>query len=379
MRLVTQTSAPEPQLKPEVPSEPAIIPVGLHKACPSCHEVFPEHMMDRHGELLLCKPCRHQAEVDAAKPKRPSYIAHLSSESIVNWGIGIAIVTAILFVGVRIVPSMMLQKATGDKIEAARKWAREAASKWPTLSMQIAPSEGNAMPSGWQLGPNACLVERDDGTVLCVTGVIERSTPEDALRRAAGDRQVTPPTPIASFDEFSRGLSAAALTAANGRATFTKLLPDNRGAFERGVLFFGQPSGLLPKGWNTLRMRETEYFPGMKMTVLARDPKSGAQVPLEAMVASSNLSQDLAALSADQIHKIGRKPGDGSESLFTLTHPYPADQLIGAPVVDVRGNLAAVITLAFAPTDLEGRTTDFIAYGMHALKSHAAKAPDKKK
>jgi len=83
-------------------------------------------------------------------------------------------------------------------------------------------------------------------------------------------------------------------------------------------------------------------------------------------------------LTADQIHRIGRRTGDGSESLFTLTKPYPAEQLIGAPVVDVRGNLAAVITLAFAPTDLDGRTTDFIAYGMYALKSLAGKAPEKK-
>ena len=79
----------------------------------------------------------------------------------------------------------------------------------------------------------------------------------------------------------------------------------------------------------------------------------------------------MAALTADQVHKIGLRTGDGSESLFTLKQPYTAEQLIGAPVVDVRGNLAAIITVAYAPTDLNGRTTDFIAYGMHALKSVA--------
>jgi hypothetical protein len=237
-------------------------------------------MMDRHGELLLCKPCRHQAEVDAAKPKRPSYIAHLSSDSIVNWGIGISIFTAIVFVGIRIVPTLMLQKATRDIVESSRKWAKDSASKWPDLSMQIAPSSGSSVPEGWQLGPNACLIERADGTVVCVTGITERVTLEDALKATAqgtpaGSAAAAAPEPATpSYDDFAKTLAACRVSAANSHWTFTKLLPDNRGAFEQGVVFFGQPSGQIPKDWTTFKMRESEYIPGMKMTVLARNPKT---------------------------------------------------------------------------------------------------------
>jgi hypothetical protein len=379
MRLAAHNPEPDPRPVREEFSQSMTAPVGLHKACPVCHEVFPEHMMSFYGERLLCKPCCHQAEVDAAMPKRQSY-RHVSSESIRNLGIALTIVGVLIFLGVRWVPFFILmKKGPKDVVEASRKWAKDPAEKWPTLSMQISPSEGSSIPAGWQLGPNACLVERNDGSIVCVTCVLDRPTLGDALLSPAGKGAKSAANlAVASYDEFARTLSACHLTSAGSNATFTKLLPDARGAFEHGVVVFGEPSGVLPSNWNTFRMRESEYSIGMKMTVLTRDPKTGAPVPLEAMVSSNNLTHDLAALTADQIHRIGRRTGDGSESLFTLSNPYPAEQLIGAPVVDVRGNLAAVITLAFAPTDLDGRTTDFVAFGMHALKSFAGKVTEKK-
>jgi hypothetical protein len=324
-------------------------------------------MMSSFGERLLCKPCCHQAEVDAAKPKRPSY---LSAKTIRNWGIFFTIIAVAFYLGVRCVPLMMrmTKREKPRGVEGSQKWAKEPAEKWPILSMAIAPSEGSAVPEGWRLGPNACLVERNDGSIICVTGVAERPSWENAL--ASTDKKnakphVQPEAP--SFDQLSRMLTACHLTSSDGGATFTKLLPGARGAFERGVVVFGEPSGVVPKSWYSFRMSDSAYAPGMKMIVLARDPKTGAQVPLEAVVASI-------ALTADQIHRIGRRSDDGSENLFTLSQPYSVDALIGAPVVDARGHLAAVITLAFAPTDVGGRTTDFIAFGMHALKPVAGTA-----
>jgi hypothetical protein len=377
MRLTTHNPEPEPRPSREERDQPMAAPPGIHKACPVCHEVFPEHMMSFYGQRLLCKPCCHQAEVDAAMPKRQSY-RRVSIRTIRNLGIALTVIGLLIFAGVRWL-SFFMKKGPKEVVESSRKWAKDPAEKWPTLSMQIAPSEGSSIPAGWQLGPNACLVERNDGSIVCVTSVMDRPSLANALLSPAGKGAKSAANlAAASYDEFARTLSACHLTSAGGNATFTKLLPDARGAFERGVVVFGEPSGVLPQSWNTFRMRETEYSTGMKMTVLTRDPKTGAPVPLEAMVASNNLTHDLTAMTADQIHWIGRRTGDGSESLFTLTKPYPAEQLIGAPVVDVRGNLAAVITLAFAPTNLNGQTTDFIAYGMHALKSLAGKAPEKK-
>jgi hypothetical protein len=306
-------------------------------------------------------------------------MGHLSPATIRNWGIVLAVIAGFTYGGFRIVPMMMMRKASGTTIESSRTWAKDPTDSWPILSMQISPSQGNSVPAGWQLGPHASLVERSDGSIICVTGVVERPVVLEALATSVANtvKQVAPPTKP-PFDEFSRKLSACHLAVANDGATFTKLIPDARGAFEQGVVIFGQPSGILPKDWYTFRMRETAYVSGMKMTILARDSKTGAQVPLEATVVSNNLRHDIAALSADQIHRIGMRNGDGSESLFRLKYPYSSEELIGAPVVDARGNLAAVITLSFAITDLEGRTTDFVGYGMHALKSLVDSAPGKK-
>ena len=71
--------------------------------------------------------------------------------------------------------------------------------------------------------------------------------------------------------------------------------------------------------------------------------------------------------------------GDGSETLVTLAKPYSSEALIGAPVVDVRGNLAAIITMAYSPVNTEGLTTDFLAFGMNALEASIKAAAAKKK
>jgi hypothetical protein len=308
-------------------------------------------MMDRHGELLLCKPCRHQAEVDAARPAPPSGIR--------KWGVPIVVILVLVFAGICIVP-LIRSKPPVVKIEGPRDWTKDPASQWPPLALQIAPSEGSAIPAGWQLGPNACVVERNDGTILCVTAVTDPSALEDALNaRNMAKPKAAPLSTTPLFEEFTRALSASHLTANNGRATFTRLLPESRPAFEQRILVFAQPSGTLPKDWIVFRTHGTESSPGMKVTVTARDPKTGAQVPLEAAVASN-------------------KPKDTSETLITLIKPYFAAALTGAPVVDARGNLVAVITRRSATTDPNGRATEFYAYGMHALQSLADKAPPKK-
>jgi hypothetical protein len=376
MRLSSQTPAPEPAPEPapipeeSVPQETGA--VGAHRACPVCHQVFPERMMSFYGERLLCKTCCHQAEVDAAQPKRRSHFL----ATICTWGIVLTLLATGFYFGVRYLASFVKSK---EKTKAPVVQAsQDQAAKGPVFSMAIAPSEGSTVPEGWQLGPNACLVERNDSSIICVTGVAKRQTLGAASAPSASKNLKSFPQPANwSFEDISRVLSACRLTGSDGSATFTKLLPEARGAFERGVVVFGEPSGVVPKNWIRLQMRVSAYDSGVQMTVLARDPKTGARVPLEAMVASSNLS-DVATLTADQVQRISRRSSAASESLLILSQPNSADELIGAPVIDPGGQLAAVITCALAPTDQSGRATEFIAYGMHALKSLTISTPKHK-
>jgi hypothetical protein len=293
-------------------------------------------MMDQYGELLLCKPCRHQAEVDAARPEPPSAIR--------KWGIPICVILVLILAGISIAAII---RSKPPVVKGPPDWSSGPASKWPPLAMQITPSDGSAVPVGWQLGPNACLVERNDGSILCVTGITDPSALEYALKARNLAKPKAPPLSSAPlFEEFTRSLSASHLTADNGRATFTKLLPDNHRTFDLGILCFAEPSGILAKEWIVFRTHETKYSAGTKVTVVARDPVKHSQVPLEAVVA---------ALSPDQVGKI------------TLSKPYIAGELTGAPVVDAHGKLAAVITRRSGPIDSSGRATEFFACDVHAL------------
>lgn len=327
-------------------------------------------MMEQFGERLLCKPCHHNAQMEAKAPKRPSYVAHISSETIRNWGIALAVIAILGYLGVRMTVWTMVRKATRDVdvVEETQSWAKKPPGQWPPLVTSVVPGNGAKTPDNWQLGPNACLIKRKDGSIVCASAVAERAT-LSFYSAPAGSQQVPkPPT----FQQFSAIVQNCEVTVGKERVAFGSLLPDARGAFDKGLVFFSQPAGNVPKGWELFHVRENIYAAGMKMTVLARDPKTGAQVPLEAEVVSNNISNDLSALVTDQLHDIGRKVGDGSDSLISLKNPYNAEALMGAPVVDVRGNLAAIITMAYSPTNAEGVTTDFVAFGMHALKAMAA-------
>jgi hypothetical protein len=332
-------------------------------------------MMAYFGERLMCKPCCHQAEVDAAKPKRPSPLLAM----IRTWGILLIVVAAVIYLGVQALPFLMRFTSQTKKrvAESPPEPAKAQAAKGPIFSMAAAPSEGSAVPEGWQLGPNACLVERNDSSIVCITGVAKPSSLGAASPSSASKNPTLPRQPEKwSFYDISRILTACHLTDSDGNATFTKLLPESRSTFERGIVIFGEPSGVVPKYWHRFRMRDSPYASGITMTVLARDPKTGARVPLEAMVASNNLSQNVATLTADQILRIGHRSGEADESLLTLSQPYSAAELIGAPVVDASGHLAAVITVAL--TDQSGRATDFVAYVMHGLKSLASSTYEQK-
>jgi hypothetical protein len=333
-------------------------------------------MMAYFGERLMCKPCCHQAEVDAAQPKRPSALLAM----IRTWGVLLIVVAVVIYCAALAIPFLMQFTQTKKPVaQIPPEPAKAQAAKDPIFSMAAAPSEGSAVPEGWQLGPNACLVERNDSSIVCITGVAKPSSLGAASPSSASKNPTMPRQPEKwSFYDISRMLTACHLTDSDGNATFTKLLPESRSTFERGIVIFGEPSGVVPKYWHRFQMRDSPYPSGMTVTVLARDPKTGARVPLEAMVASNNLRQNVATLTADQILRIGHRGGEADESLLTLSQPYSAAELIGAPVVDISGHLAAVITVALAPTDQSGRATDFIAYGIHGLKSLASSTPGHK-
>lgn len=313
--------------------------------------------------------------MEAQAQKRPSYVAaHLSSETIRNWGIVITLLGVAAYLAIRMTAWNMVNKATGDVVEQTQSWAKKPAAQWPPLVTNVSLGNGAKTPDEWQLGPNACLIKRKDGSIVCASSVAERASLSFYSAPAGSKEFPKPPT----FQQFSAIVQNCEVSVGKERVAFGSLLPDARGAFEKGLVFFSQPAAKPPKGWEPFHVRESMYAAGMKMTVLARNSKTGAQVPLEAMVVSNDISSDLSALITDQLHNLGRKIGDGSDSLITLKDPYNAEALIGAPVVDVRGNLAAIITMAYSSTNADGLTTDFVAFGMHALKAFTAPEERKK-
>lgn len=381
MHLTSHTPDPTPnhQGSPQEaePNVSTAAPTAVtHRACPACHDVWPAHMMEQFEERLLCKPCLHnaQTEAKAKAKKRPSYGGHLSAESIRNWGIVVTLLAVAAYLGLRMTAWNMVNKATGDVVEQTQSWAKKPAAQWPPLVTSVSPGNGAKTPDNWQLGPNACLIKRKDGSIVCASSVAERASLSFYSAQAGSKQFPKPPT----FQQFSAIVQNCEVSVGKEHAAFGALLPDARGAFEKGLVFFSQPGVKVPKGWEPFHVRESIYAPGMKMTVLARNSKSGAQVPLEAVVVSNNISSDLSALVTDQLYKIGGEIGDGSDSLITLKDPYNAEALIGAPVVDVRGNLAAIITMAYSSTNTDGLTTDFVVFGMHALKAFTAPEQGKK-
>jgi len=311
-------------------------------------------MMDAKEGKLYCRPCaaRAEEEVAAEARRRKGYNTYISTDAIYRWALVLAVLGALVWVGPRIFFWSMTIAKRGPH-EPTQPWAKPP-QQWPELVFAVvaAPAAPVSTVSA-HYGPNGFFLKKRDGAVVFATVV------------ATEDGGVEPAPP--AFAAWSRAFAGCTVQAAKGPAmALSRVLPASEKTFAFGTILL-HCDGRSPEGSGVLAPRRTPYTAGMRMFVAGRDPAKKNQTVLPALVTSANFESDLTALLEDRPYGIGELATATSASLVELKEPVVEEQVVGAPVIDVRGNLVAVITDPLGEKDSNGRTTDYLALSVVAI------------
>jgi hypothetical protein len=320
------------------------------------------------GERKTCQLCRERTESEgsAGKPQRYQ-MSHISAEGIKRFASILTFMVVFGWLGLRLIISSLIPTPK-SLVDTQQPWARKALTAWPTIAVELRPDKPTEEQPTEVLGPNAALIRRPDGSLVAATAVSfyeVRDEDPDA-------------TPMPRYDDFAKRFTGVRPSIGTDTgAPWTNLDSASRELFEQRVVFLAPPSVLAAAGCQPLDLRGPPIIPGVRLSVaVATDAKQHRQVVLPAIVASANMEGDLKALLDDQPYAIAHGSA-GSSCVIRLDTAYAADALTGAPVVDNRGNLAAIILEPMSPRDMNGRTTDFVACGVESLRRALAPAKGK--
>ena len=316
------------------------------------------------GERKTCQLCRERAESEASAGKTRRYqMSHISADGIKRFASILTFLVIFGWLGLRLFVASLIPTPK-SLVDTQQPWARKALTTWPTIAVEVHP-DGPSEQSTGVLGPNAALIRRSDGSVVAATAVsFYDSEDEDE----GADL-------VPGYEEFASRFTGVLIGPGQyAKTVWTTLEPPSRGLFKQRVVFLSPHSSGAAGGYQSLNLRGVPILVGVRVSVaVANDPKEHRQVVLPAIVASVNVEEDLKALLEDRPYATVRE-GAGSSCVIRLDKPYAADALTGAPVVDNRGNLAAIIVEPMSPRDLDGRTTDFVACGLESLRQALAPA-----
>ena len=304
-------------------------------------------------EQKLCQLCKERAL--GSKERFTDGVFEF--ERIRRWAFTVAVIGIACAVAFRIYLRYSITKGLRDDVPvaemaAAEPWAAKEPSDWPTILLEPTVESESAE---WRASGNAFLIQKPDGAVIAATALIHVPTTEP-----------NPSPQRAGFKKWH-------LTGADkSPIELTETLPTADAACEMGVLLAHSKLTESTAPANPLRLRSIGYGKNMKMKVLVRASSGNAPTALSVSV------RDTESAGGDRIYTIeknlisGRErvvsvSGDGGASLFEFDHPVKVDDVVGAPVIDAFGHLAAIVTGPEHGKTRDGTARRVRGFGMTAL------------
>ena len=275
------------------------------------------------------------------------------------WGIVLTVVALVGVVGVRMFTRSAVRSAlaptTAAALLAKEDWAEKDPANWPAflLSNQV-----DTTAKGWRVSPNAFLIQRQDGVTLGATVMIGDRSPEGKL----------PEEPFAFTNWKLAG--AGGLLIATGKVE-AKAEPVSK----RGILLapIEKPKALPV---TPLKLRTSGYSANVRMKVVVANPGGGPAKVYPVSVRNNESSDDseIYTVQTNLLSGRGRVigvSGDGSDSLFELDEKVRVEDLVGAPVIDAFGHVAAIVTGPDRGGARDGVARRVRGFGMDALQDAA--------
>jgi hypothetical protein len=153
--------------------------------------------------------------------------------------------------------------------------------------------------------------------------------------------------------------------------TLGKILPSAQPALERGVLLAPLAApGELPV--TPLKLRPGGYAQNMRMKIVAATGGAGPIRVYPVSVRNNASSDETRIVTLEKNLVSGRErvvgiTGDGSGTLLELDAPASIEELVGAPVIDAFGHVAAIVTGPEHGVARNGVSRRVKAFGMDAL------------
>lgn len=312
-------------------------------------------MMVRVDNRFLCQLCKERA-LDSTE--RYQMRSGMDLERLRFWGIVLSVVAVTGLVGFRMfVRTAVKSPASGLTSELPEKeaWVEKDPADWPKFLLSNQVETGAQQ---WRVGPNAFLIQRPDGVTLGATAMIGGQPSE-------GEQPAQP----FSFRSWKL-TGAGALPIATGG-----IVPSAEPLLERGILLAPiEGSRDLPV--TPLKLRKSGYGANMRMKIVVANSGGGVPKVYPVSVRNNESHDDTRVLTVERNLISGRErvisvSGDGSDSLFELEEKVRVDDLIGAPVIDAFGHVAAIVTGPDHGGAREGMARRVRAFGMDALNKAA--------
>ena len=275
------------------------------------------------------------------------------------WGTVLTVVAVLGFLGLRMfmrsAAKTPIAGSASSELEGQETWVDKNPASWPAflLSNQIETSAPQ-----WRVAPNAFLIQRPDGVILGATAMIGERSAEGAL----------PDKPVAITNWKLTGAATQSIAAG-------KIVPSAEPLLERGILLANiEQSGDLPV--TPLKLRMSGYSANMRMKIVVANSAGGPPKVYPVSVRNNDSSDDSRVLTVERNLLSGRErvvsmSGDGSGSLFELDEKVRVEDLIGAPVIDAFGHVAAIVTGSENGVAREGMARRVRGFGMDSLRKAA--------
>ena len=231
-------------------------------------------------------------------------------------------------------------------------WAEQDPSTWPAFLLS---NQAEISARDWRVSPNAFLIQRPDGVTLGATAMIGDRSQEGRL----------PEEPFAFTNWKLAGPGGVSI--ATGKVE-KKAEPVSK----RGILLapIEKPKDLPV---TPLKLRTAGYSANVRMKIVVANPGGGPAKVYPVSVRNNESSDDTEIYTVQTNLLSGRGrvigvSGDGSDSLFELDEKVRVEDLVGAPVIDAFGHVAAIVTGPDRGGARDGEARRVRGFGMDAFQ-----------
>ena len=310
-------------------------------------------MMVRVDNRFLCHLCKERA-LDSTE--RYQMRSGVDVERLRFWGMVLTVVAVVGVVGFRMFTRSAVRSALGPTpavaVVAKEDWAEKDPASWPAflLSNQV-----ESTAKDWRVAPNAFLIQRPDGVTLGATVMIGDRSPEGKL----------PEEPFAFTSWRLEGPHGFLIATGKVEAKAEPVL-------KRGIMLapIEKPKDLPV---TPLKLRISGYSANVRMKIVVANP-AGEPAKVYPVSVRNNESSDDTEIYTVQTNllsgrgRVSGVSGDGSDSLFELDEKVRVEDLVGAPVIDAFGHVAAIVTGPDRGGAREGVARRVRGFGMDAFR-----------